>query len=178
MELSYENNVDDILALMRHQLKSNSDFKKRRILCLYLTPLTIFSAFAVYAIGERNLADITGGIIGALIIFFWYWLVYRSYDRKLIKHITQNGAQKEVLCRHTVTIAPEGFAEKTAESKNFQTWNAVTDVAFTPEYIFVYNTSVTAHIIPLRELGNTLFKQVGAEIRKYKMPNTPLEPIR
>lgn len=167
MELSYENNVDDSIAFMRYHLETDSDFKKRRTTNLYIYPMMIFVGISVFAVANKDFATVIGGIVGAFIAYAWNWFAYRRYDRKLVKHI-QNMAPNEFHCLHTVTITSEGFTEKTAESKNFQTWNAITRVDFTPEYIYVFNTSITAHIIPLRELGETVFQQVAAEIRKYR----------
>jgi hypothetical protein len=167
MEFSYENNVGDSIAFMRHHLATDPDFKKRRILNLYIYPIVIFVAISVFAVVNKDLAAVIGGIVGALIAYSWNWLSYRRYDRKLVKHI-ESRVIKEVHCLHTVTINSEGVTEKTVESQNFQTWSAVTRVVFTPEYIYVYNSPITAHTIPLRELGEALFQQVAAEIGKYR----------
>jgi hypothetical protein len=167
MELSYENNVNDSIALFRHHLATNPDFKKIRILKLYVTPLIIFTGISMFAIAKKEPYNVIGGIVFALIAYLWYWFAYRRYDRKVVKEITQR-TNPLFYCRHTVTISTEGFTEKTAESHFFQTWNSVASVAFTPDYIFVYNTPATAHVIPLRELGVTQFQQVSDEIRKYK----------
>jgi hypothetical protein len=167
MEISYENNESDSIAFMRHHLATDPDFNKRRILNLYVYPIVIFVAISVFAVVNKDFAAVIGGIVGALIAYTWNWWGYRRYDRKLVKHI-QSRVIKEVHCIHTVTINAEGFTEKTAESQNFQTWNAITRVVFTPEYIYVYNSPITAHTIPLRELGETVFQQVAADIRKYR----------
>lgn len=167
MELSYENNVNDSIALFRHHLTTNPDIKKRRFLKLYVTPLIIFTGITLFAIANKDPYIITGGIVFALIAYLWCWFAFYRYDRKVVKEITQR-ANPLFHCRHTVTISTEGFTEKTAETHFFQTWKSVTSVAFTPDYIFVYNTPATAHVIPLRELGDTLFQQVSDEIWKYK----------
>jgi len=168
MQLSYENNVDDIVALTTHQLETNSAYKKRRTWYIIGSPLLILFGFIGYAVVAKKPAYITGGIVGALFSFVWYWRAYRNYPRKAVEQMLKNKPQKELFCRHTVKIAPEGITEQTPESQSFQTWNALVDIAHTPEYIFVYVTPATAHIIPLRELGDTLFQQVGDEIRKNK----------
>lgn len=166
MELSYENNLGDSIAFMRYHLETDPEFKKRRTLNLYVYPTVIFVGISLFAVVNKEFAAVIGGVVGALIAFVWNWCCYRRYDRKLVKHI-QSRVLKEFHCLHTVTITPEGVTEKTAESQNYQTWKAVARVAITPEYIYVYNTPITAHVIPLRELGDTVFQQVAAEIRKY-----------
>jgi len=166
MELSYENNVGDSVALMRYQLATDPDFKKRKRLNLYIYPLIILAGLSMLSVINKEFAGVIGGIIGALIAYVWNWCAYRHHERKLEKHI-RGREQKEVYCRHTVTIASEGITEKTAESQNFHSWKAVTRVSFTPDFIYVFNTPVTAHIIPLREVGEAVFQQAAAEIGKY-----------
>ena len=168
MQISYENNAEDIIAFTTHQLETNSAYKKRRTWHLIGSPLLILSCFVIFGVVAGNPASLIGGIVGALFLFFWYWRAYRNYPRKAVVKMQKNKPQKELFCRHTVIITPEGISEQTSESQNFHTWNALVEIAHTPEYIFVYNTPATAHVIPLRELGDTLFQQVREEIRKYK----------
>jgi len=167
MEVSYENNLNDSIALFRHHLATDPDFRKRRSLKLYVTPLIIFTGITLFAIANKDPYIVTGGIVFALIAYLWYWFAFHRYERRVVKEISQR-PNPLFLCRHTVTISSEGFTEKTAETNFFQTWKSVVSVAFTPEYIFVYNTPITAHVIPLRELGDSLFQEVGDNIRKYK----------
>ena len=169
MQISYENNIEDIVALTTHQLETNSAYKKRRTWYIIGSPLLILFCFVVFGVVAGKPPYIIGGIVGALFSFVWYWRAYRNYPRKAVEQMLKNKPQKELFCRHTVTITPEGITEQTLESQNFHTWNALVEVAHTPEYIFVYNTPATAHVIPLRELGDTLFQQVMDEIRKYKI---------
>ena len=76
MELSYENNVNDSIALFRHHLTTNPDFKKRRNLKLYVTPLIIFTGITMFAIANKDPYIVIGGIVFALIAYLWYWFAY------------------------------------------------------------------------------------------------------
>jgi len=176
MEISFENNVDDIIALTRRTLETNSTYKRGRISYIYGSPLLILLIFTVYAYVGKQPAYITGGIVAAVFSFVWYWYFYRNYPRKAVEKMQKDKPQKDVFCRHEVTITPEGIAERTAETQSFQKWSALLEITYTPEHIFLFTTPATAHVIPLRELGSSLFQQVGDEIRTYSKPNTPLEP--
>lgn len=176
MEFSFENNVDDIVVLTRHTLETNSAYKRGRISYIFGSPLLILLIFTIYAYVGNKPAYITGGIAGSVFAFAWYWFSYRNYPRKSVEQMLKDKPQKELFCRHVITITPEGFAERTIETKSFQTWSALQEIVYTPEHIFVFNTPVTAHVIPLRELGCTLFQQVGDEIRKYSKPNQEEAP--
>lgn len=167
MQFSFENNIEDIIALTSYQMNTNPTFIKRRKWNLIGSPLFLLLAFIVYAALAGKPAFAIGGVIGAIFSFGWSWKAYRNYPRKAVEQALKNKPQTEVFCRHTITITSDGFEEKTTESQSFLTWKAIVDIAFTPEYIFVFNTPATAHVIPLRELGEAQFQQVGIEIRKY-----------
>ncbi len=168
MTVSYENNFEDMVALTEHQLSTHAAYHKRRRWNLYGSPLVLFGVLTYLAHSTHRLAFLIAGAVGALLSFVWTWRAYRDFPRKAVEKLQREKPQKEVLCRHTITITCEGFTEETAESRHFQTWSALSDVAYTSEYIFVYNTPATAHIIPRRELGDEQFKQVAEEIRRYR----------
>jgi hypothetical protein len=104
MEVSYENNVNDSIALFRHHLTTDPDFRKRQILKLYVTPLVIFTGITLFAIANKDPYIVIGGIVFALITYLWYWFAYRRYVRKVEKEITQR-TNPLFYCRHTVTIS-------------------------------------------------------------------------
>ena len=165
VNVSYENNFEDMVALTEHQLANHAAYHKRRRWNLYGSPLLLLGVFAYVAHSTHKPAFLIGGVIGALFSFLWSLRAYRHFPRKAVEKLHREKPQKEVFCRHTITISPDGFSEETAESRHFHTWNALFDIAFTPDYIFVYNTPATAHIIPRRELGDAQFQQVSDEIR-------------
>jgi len=168
VNVSYENNFEDMVALTEHQLSNHAAYHKRRRWNLYGSPLLRLCVFAYFAHSTHKPAFLIGGIIGALFSFLWSLRAYRHFPRKAVEKLHREKPQKEVFCRHTITISPDGFSEETAESRHFHTWNALSDIAFTPDYVFVYNTPATAHIIPRRELGDAQFQQLSDEIRNIR----------
>jgi hypothetical protein len=94
--------------------------------------------------------------------------LYRRFPRKAVEKLHREKPQKEVFCRHAISITAEGLSEETAESRHFQTWASLHDIAFTPDYIFLYNTPATAHIIPRRELGDADFLKLREEIERVR----------
>jgi hypothetical protein len=168
MKVTYQNNFEDMVALTEHLLSTNATYHKRRRWNLYGSPLLLLAAFSLLAYTRQERVFLVGGIVAALFSLLWAVRSYRHLPRKAMEKLQREKPQKEVLCRHTVTISPEGLTEETAESKHFHTWNALFDIAFTPDYIFVYNTPATAHIIPRRELGDREFQQVSHELRRIR----------
>lgn len=168
MNVSYENNFEDMVALTEYQLSNHAEYHKRRRWNHYGSPLLLLGVFAYVALATHKAVFLIGGVFGALFSFLWSLRAYRHFPRKAVEKLQREKPQKEVLCRHTITISPGGFSEETAESRHFHTWNALFEIAFTPDHIFVYNTPATAHIIPRRELGDAQFQQLSDEIRKHR----------
>ena len=174
MQISYENTSEDSIALFNHQLKVNKDYKQRKFLNLVFSPILIFSVCTIYGVINKESVTIAIGSIIALLLFFWHLYKYSSFYSKSILAIKQSDSKNNFYCNHNITITKDGFAEETSETKSFLTWNAIVDIAFTSKHIFVYNTTITAHVIPLRELGDTVFNQVKDEIRKHMKNSNPI----
>jgi YcxB-like protein len=173
MEVSYQNILEDVVALTEHQLSTNGAYHKRRYWNLYGSPIFVFVVFVYMAYHTHELVFVIAGLAGALAAFIWALCAYHNFPRKAVEKLQRDKPQKEVFCGHTVTVSPEGFSAHTAESRSFQTWSALYEIAFTPDYIFVYDTPATAHIIPRRELGDTQFKQFSDEIQSVRNSLTP-----
>jgi hypothetical protein len=168
MEVSYENTFDDMVALTEHQISASAAYQKRRRWTLYGSPLLILIGFTYLGYSTQKPALMVGGVAGALFLFFWSLRAYWNFPRKAVEKLQREKPQKEVFCRHNVTVSADGFSEHTAESRHSHTWRSLFDVAFTPDYIFIYDTPATAHIIPRRELGDTRFQQLRDEIERFR----------
>lgn len=165
MTVSFENNFEDMVALTEHLLSKNASFHKRRRWTLYGIPVSFLVAFAFFGYSAHDPGLYFAGICAATFSFLWSLNFYRNFPRKSLEKFHRTHPQKEVFCRHTITISRDGFSEETAGSKNFHTWDALFDIEFTPDYIFVLTNPAIAHIIPRRELGDMLFQQVCDEIK-------------
>jgi len=168
MEVSYENTFDDMVALTEHQISASAAYQKRRRWTLYGSPVLLLVGFTYLGYSTQKPALVVGGVVGALFLFFWSLRAYRNFARKAVEKLHREKPQKEVFCRHNIAVSVEGFSEHTAESRHSHTWRSLFDVVFTPDYIFVYDTPATAHIIPRRELGDARFQQLRDEIERVR----------
>ena len=96
--------------------------------------------------------------------FFWTLYAYKNYPRKAAKQ-TQ---QKEVLCEHTITVTEDGVREST---ENYHKWEAINSVSSNEDYVFIYNTPITARVIPKRVLGENDFIKFKEKVLVYQTPN-------
>jgi hypothetical protein len=168
VEVSYENTFDDMVALTEHQTANSAAYQNQRRWVVYGGPLLFLLMFAYVGRSTHRPTLLWGGALGACFLFVWFLHLYRRFPRKAVEKLHREKPQKEVFCRHAISITAEGLSEETAESRHFQTWASLHDIAFTPDYIFLYNTPATAHIIPRRELGDADFLKLREEIERVR----------
>ena len=149
--------MEDIIAFNHHHLGQNHAYKRRRLISLYGTPLTFFLAFSLLAFVK----DKPQLFIGSIIFYLWSFVAYKNYPKKCAETF-----QKEVLCEHKVIISETGVCEYTENSSSQFNWNALDKIETNDEYIFVYNTPVTAYVIPCREIGDEVFQKLKVVLTK------------
>ncbi|KPM74754.1 MULTISPECIES: YcxB family protein [Pseudoalteromonas] len=164
MQISYKNNLDDLLALSEDAISNNKQWAKKKAWSIYYMPLLILTVCSLFAFLMDKPAFYGGGIGGALFSSIWSYFCYKNYPKKMAKEIEQ----KEVFCEHIISLSPEGVKEKTANSESFNTWESLTRVIYNDDHVFIYNTPVTAHIIPKREVGEQSFQDIKKQIMAYK----------
>ena len=168
MQVSYENNLDDLIALNIDLMKNNVQFKKRKFWSLYGTPVFLLFAFSFFAYITNQPNFYGGAIGGALFSYLWAFFGYKNYPKKAAKQLHQ----KEILCEHNILVTAEGIKESTVNSKTYHQWDAINHVSFNDDYVFIYNTPMTAHVIPKRVIGESDFIQIKEKITAYQSPNT------
>lgn len=161
MQISYINNLDDLRALSEDALSSNAHWARKKAWSIYYSPLIILVASFLLAYFLNKPAFYGGGIGGALFSSIWSYFIYKNYPKKMAKDIEQ----KEAFCEHTLSLSADGVRDKTANSESFNTWNSLAKITSNENYVFIYNTPVTAYIIPKREIGEQLFQDVKNKIK-------------
>jgi hypothetical protein len=66
MNVSYENNFEDVVALTEHQLSNSAVYQKRRRWSLYGSPILLLAAFSFLAYTIHKPVLFFGGVIGAM----------------------------------------------------------------------------------------------------------------
>jgi hypothetical protein len=171
VQVSYENNLDDLIALNIDLMSNNAQFKKRKFWSLYVTPIFLLFAFSFFAYVTNNPSFYGGAIVGALFSYFWTLYSYKKYPKKAAKELQQ----KEVFCEHTILVTEDGVRESTDNSENYHKWDAINHISLNDEYIFIYNTPMTAHVIPKRVIGESDFLKIKEKVSVYQTPNKSLK---
>ena len=163
MQVVYENNLSDLIAANNDFVNNNSQFQNRKYRNLYGTPIFVFFGFSFFAYIKDEPSFYFGAFIGALASYFWTLFCYKKHPEKAAKEMSQ----KEAFCEHTIEITDEGVREKTTNSESYHRWTAINKISITKDYVFIYNTPITAHIIPKRVIGENEFIKVVNAVNSY-----------
>ena len=100
----------------------------------------------------------------------WYWITifsimsviwlvfYPNYFnwemRRNIKKMLKEGNNKNLLQKRKLIVTDKAIIETSTASETKTPWSDINKVEETSEYIYIYNSSISAYIIPKRVLGN------------------------
>jgi len=97
-----------------------------------------------------------GFILVALpIVFLLQWLLERWVIKRTIRSLLKDERpDRGQLGRHRVVLGEDGLVESTAVNESRTAWAGVDRVEQSPDYIFIYISPATAHVIPKRAFSD------------------------
>ncbi|EDP67661.1 hypothetical protein CAT7_04459 [Carnobacterium sp. AT7] len=156
MEIEFELLEEDYINFNLDHANSSASVKKSLILQRILGPLVFL------------IATLALGTFSEIPVWYWItifsimsviWLVfYPNYFNwemgRNIKKMLKEGNNKNLLQKRKIFLTDEAIIETSTASETKTPWSDVNKVEETSEYIYIYNSSISAYIIPKRVLGN------------------------
>lgn len=119
--------------------------KYRKIMLLNRIGLPIFCSIIFKVIGKTWAYSILVGVaLGALLNVFMYFSIKRKVMRWADSK--ENAAW---LGDHTMEITEQGVDETTPVGSAHYNWDAIPEIRMTKDYLYIFISSMQAHIIPL-----------------------------
>ena len=158
MTAEYEITKDDFYAFNLYHIRHSST-ARRQYLRSWLSPAFIWLLICtgIWYLGDRergtplqtflDLLPLFSGIPLYLICFPW---AYRRKLRKIIKGMAGEGPNRGLFTCHRVTITPETITDVSEFEQTSTAWRAIENVIKTNKYAYIYNTTMSAIIIPKR----------------------------
>ena len=105
----------------------------------------------------------------ASVLWVMFYPKYFNWEMgRRVKKMLNEGNNENILIRRTISISKEGLLEKSAIGESKVKWSQVDKVEETEEYIYIYISSISAHIIPKRVFRDENEKRLFIkEIEKY-----------
>lgn len=153
LEIEFEVTEADLFAFNKqHHTRSPVQWVKRILIQLYYM-LPIFLILWLMNL-YRSLVP-TGRIQAALIafmllVFLLDWLHWRNAPRRAMQKVLRIGHSRSELGLHKLSICPELICIKTTSVHAEIKWFAIWKIVVTNEYAFIYNSQLSALIVPKR----------------------------
>ncbi len=156
MEIRYSLTEEDYLNFNMFHIKNSKTAKRALNMQRFLTPiLFIVASFVLSKVGNIS-------FLGLFIAFFMVsilWIIFYpryfySYVIRNTKKMIKEGKNDGLLGEHCMIFSEEGIVDSTTTSETKVTWSGIKNIKEDTHNNDLYNSSVSAYILPKRELNN------------------------
>ena len=159
MELEFEFEIADWMELQKNYLKNSKHFKRTKNIVLFMLPV-VFS-FLIFSDVLRNKFSFISIVIYGFASLLWI-LFYSKYleKRALAKtrKMIEEGDNTGIIGKHKIILQEDGITHIEPESEKRIKWSGIKRLEENNDYYFLYNTTVSAIIIPKRKVAVDLDK--------------------
>lgn len=152
MEIKYVLTEEDYVHFNMYHIKNSEAAMKMLNLQRYLTPIF----FIIVSILLSQVSEIPLPIslsVFLVIGILWYIYYPKYYERFLVKQVKKmfsEGKNDGLLGEHILTLSEEGLVETTSNGETRASWTSIKNFKEDKDYYFLYNSSISAYIIPKR----------------------------
>ena len=162
MKINYNFELNDWMAFQEFHLSESKQ------LISTLTVPIVYGLFILNDAIKRELDIIPTSIFTVISIL---WMIY--YPKRLtirtlkkVKKILEDPVNSKIIGEHTIQLSEQGLKITKPESENFINWNGLIRIAETKNYYFIYNTSISAIVIPKLKIESDLI-EFDSFLKKY-----------
>ena len=156
MKINYELTEEDYLHFNLFHVKQSKTAIKSLNIQRFLTPVFfIIVAFIFSGIGDMPV--VFPLIIFGLISIVWL-IFYPKYFYSLVmrqsKKMLREGKNDGLLGEQQLALSEEGIVYTTSNGESRTKWSGIKKVVEDSDFFYLYNSSVSAYILPKRALSN------------------------
>ena len=157
MKINYNFELNDWMAFQEFHLSESKQFKKTKLITTLTVPI-VYGLFILNDAMKGELDIIPTSIFTVISIL---WMIY--YPKRLtirtlkkVKKILEDPANSKIFGIHTIELSEQGLKITKPESENFINWSGLIRIAETKNYYFIYNTTISAIVIPKVKIEENL----------------------
>ena len=153
MELEFDFEMNDWMEFNKDYLSNSKQYKSVKLIAQLILPV-IFSAI-IFLKDLSNVVGPTKLALLSLILLAWILYIPRFLDKRVLyrtKKALEDGDNSGILGRHKLIISDEGILNIQPGSEHNIKWNGFKKIVETDEYYFLYDTAVSALIIPKKKV--------------------------
>ena len=155
MVLTFDFDLEDWLALQENYLKNSPAIKLIQSIISFLLPLVLFALLFKYS---KNYPTNTMMIAGCVMLIFsiiWVFIIQKTFLKTtlvLTKKLLSSNDNSSLIGIHQLQFTDEGIEISEPGSEQKIPWNAYKKLTETEQHYFLYNTSVSATVIPKQKI--------------------------
>lgn len=163
MEIKYNLTEEDYLKFNIFHIRHSDSAMKSLKMQRFATPIV----YIIFAYIFSMIADIP--FLYAFIPFFvigMMWAIFypKYFFNRIARHtkkMVNEGKNEGLLGKHTMTFSDEGIVDVASNGETKVHWSGINEFKEDDSNLYLYNSSVSAYIIPKREITDV------EEVRSY-----------
>ena len=164
-ELEYTVTEDDLIRFSEFHSAHSPFVRRRRALYIFVpSAILFFIALSSYFYAGDIIGFISFGSIGLIWIPWASWGVRRRL-RRVVRKLYREGSNKALNGRHRLRLSDDGIHSSCPTDDSTIRWTGISKIEFTPDYLYIYMTAVSAVIVPRARVTLGDFNQFQDELR-------------
>jgi len=156
MEIKYNLTEEDYIHFNLFHIKNSKTAIRSLNIQRFIGPIIfIISAFVFSKIGD---VPFLGLFITFLVMsILWIFLYPKYFYSHVIRHVKKmikEGKNDGLLGEHKMMLTEEGIIDTTANGETKVNWSGIESYKEDNDYFYLYNSSVSAYILPKRKLDS------------------------
>lgn len=156
MEIKYHLTEEDYINFNMFHIKNSKTAMRSLTIQRFIGPIIfIISSYVFSKIGDVPFLGlfITFLILSILWVIFYPKYFY-SHVIRHVKKMIKEGKNDGLLGEHHMMMTEDGIVDSTTNGETKVNWSGIQQIKENDDYFYLYNSSVSAYILPKRELHN------------------------
>ena len=156
MEINYNLTEEDYLNFNMFHVKNSKTVIRTLNMQRFLTPiLFIVLSYVLSKIGNMSFLGLfIAFLIASILWIIFYPRYFYSYVIRNTKKMIKEGKNDGLLGEHCMVLSEDGIIDSTSNGETKVTWLGIKTLSEDRQNIYLYNSSVSAYILPKRELDD------------------------
>ncbi|WP_100333962.1 YcxB family protein [Bacillus alkalisoli] len=154
MDIRYNLTEDDFLHFNLFHLQNSQTAKKSLMLQRFVSPLFFLGFSYVFSVilDVPFLAMFIPFFILSIVWILFYPKYFYSHVIRNVKKMIKEGKNEGLLGNHVFSLNEDGFSEETSSGETKVKWSGVNEFKEDDKFFYIYNSSVSAYILPKETL--------------------------
>lgn len=152
MQIQYELTEDDYIRFNLSHIKRSKTGKRMLLLQRSVGPIIFLGvAFILSTLLEETnwwLYSVYG--IFSIVWFLYYPTYFERHIRKQTRRLINERSNEGMIGPHTMELDKSGLCDQNAYGETRVSWSGIKEIVEEEEYLYLYNSSVSAYILPKR----------------------------